>query len=621
MGTIKKQTVFVLTLMTIYANAIVIHVDISANGGNTGADWSNAFTNLQSALAGASEGDEIWVAQGTYRPGENRTDTFQLRSGVAMYGGFASGDTFNDRDWTTKETILSGDIGAPGDPTDNCYHVVSGTNNVHLSGFIIRDGFADGSAPNDQGAGYHHPEDRPGIVIENCVFEANMATNRGGAVYIHKSVGAGMEARVTDCTFVNNAALRQGGAIAIDYQSSSYNFAIEDSTFIGNKTLTTERVAMLGGGAINFYNCWPLITNCAFSVNQSQQGAAVYSENVYYRTNIQYGVIDCVFSGNTSLWSGGALMHRGGVPIRDCVFMGNTAPNSGGAVNVIAHTTDDPNLPHVRNLYAGNRGDRYGGAVEIYGFNHAIEMANCVFSHNEQTLSYDTRMGGGGLISRAKSLVAIRNTLFHENKSASNSRGDHLFAESNGTGTVAWCAIEWNAQNVSVASNGGLLTEGDGNIPDAPGFAPGPSGQWTADAVFDPSTGLTTLTDATANWSPGEWLGMGLNPDVNGAMLQYSVTGNSATSVQVLGDATTGLSGKTYRAHDYHLLSGTGRWQPGLDEWVTDAGFSPCIDAGDPADDYSDESKPDGRRINIGLYGGTAFASRSPYDGTIILIR
>jgi hypothetical protein len=38
---------------------------------------------------------------------------------------------------------------------------------------------------------------------------------------------------------------------------------------------------------------------------------------------------------------------------------------------------------------------------------------------------------------------------------------------------------------------------------------------------------------------------------------------------------------------------------------------SPCIDAGDPADDYSREPSPNGSRINLGAYGGTALAERS----------
>lgn len=62
---------------------------------------------------------------------------------------------------------------------------------------------------------------------------------------------------------------------------------------------------------------------------------------------------------------------------------------------------------------------------------------------------------------------------------------------------------------------------------------------------------------------------------------------------------------------DYHLRSAAGRWNPDSLQWVTDAVTSPCIDAGDPLADYSDEPSPDGFQINLGYFGGTSQASLS----------
>ena len=71
-------------------------------------------------------------------------------------------------------------------------------------------------------------------------------------------------------------------------------------------------------------------------------------------------------------------------------------------------------------------------------------------------------------------------------------------------------------------------------------------------------------------------------------------------------------------ADDYHLKSQAGRWDPaaggGAGGWVTDSVTSPCIDAGDPASDYSNELSPNGGRINMGAYGNTAYASKSVPD-------
>jgi hypothetical protein len=60
---------------------------------------------------------------------------------------------------------------------------------------------------------------------------------------------------------------------------------------------------------------------------------------------------------------------------------------------------------------------------------------------------------------------------------------------------------------------------------------------------------------------------------------------------------------------DYHLLSQRGRYWPEHNVWVLDKVTSPAIDAGDPNADFSDEPVPNGGRINMGAYGGTAYAS------------
>jgi hypothetical protein len=62
---------------------------------------------------------------------------------------------------------------------------------------------------------------------------------------------------------------------------------------------------------------------------------------------------------------------------------------------------------------------------------------------------------------------------------------------------------------------------------------------------------------------------------------------------------------------DYHLKSSAGRWDVWSETWVIDSRTSPCIDAGNPRDDYSGEPMPNGGRINMGAYGGTPFASKS----------
>lgn len=58
---------------------------------------------------------------------------------------------------------------------------------------------------------------------------------------------------------------------------------------------------------------------------------------------------------------------------------------------------------------------------------------------------------------------------------------------------------------------------------------------------------------------------------------------------------------------DLHLQSTTGSFHGGA--WTADGAHSPAIDAGEPTDDPSAEPAPNGDRVNLGAYGGTAQAS------------
>ena len=105
------------------------------DAGNDGSTWTQAMT-LQAALAVATVGDQVWIAQGIYRPGvaddsnpdtDERAATFRIPEGVFVYGGFVGTDLAIDDDGFdpvagtdgrargvdgafTNETILSGDL-------------------------------------------------------------------------------------------------------------------------------------------------------------------------------------------------------------------------------------------------------------------------------------------------------------------------------------------------------------------------------------------------------------------------------------------------------------------------------------------------------------------------------
>ena len=93
----KRYLLSAVLLLGVFCLGIQAHaqtryyVDSSATGLNNGSSWTDAYTDLQSALGAVVSGDTIWVARGTYFPGPSgtRTATFSMVSGVPLFGGFS----------------------------------------------------------------------------------------------------------------------------------------------------------------------------------------------------------------------------------------------------------------------------------------------------------------------------------------------------------------------------------------------------------------------------------------------------------------------------------------------------------------------------------------------------
>ena len=187
---------------TVRADPGVLYAAPSAQGSGDCSTWANAGT-LQTALTSAISDDEIWVQAGVYYPGSNRTDTFVLKSGVSLFGGFAGTETAREqRDWATNVTVLSGDIDSNDltDPTGvvtntanitgtNSYHVVTSsgvTETAVLDGFFITAGLAND--PYDEecnglncGGGMFNDYSSP--TLTNITFSGNSAEHLGGGMY------------------------------------------------------------------------------------------------------------------------------------------------------------------------------------------------------------------------------------------------------------------------------------------------------------------------------------------------------------------------------------------------------------------------------------------------------
>lgn len=294
-----------------------LYVDQSAAGLNDGTSWADAFTELQSALAFALSGQEIWVAEGAYLPDYNvntathtgeRSTSFDLVSGVAIYGGFpAGGGLWQEHDPNIYETILSGDINTP-DDGDNSYHVVTanGTDDTTiLDGFVITAGHADDSYPNCKGGGMYNNSGSPKLA--NCTFISNSAGYLGGGMYNNSG-----NPRLTNCTFTDNEAI--GG-------SGMYNH--NSSPILTNCTFKDNSAGEKGGEGAGMFACQnssPTLTRCTFSDNSAE----LYGGGIFAFGNSNPKLISCTFSGNSAdRECGGIYNYDSSLTLTNCIIWGN----------------------------------------------------------------------------------------------------------------------------------------------------------------------------------------------------------------------------------------------------------------------------------------------------------
>jgi len=344
----------------------LVYVDSSAVGNNTGLSWADAFTDLQDALEAARycNVDTIRVAQGTYYPFQyiiinecgvpdtlsevDRTVSFDIPDSTVVLGGYpAGGGSDDERDWTCNKTILCGDIGIPGDSSDNSYHVVT-TFDVDsvtvVDGFCIRDGFADFPGhPANSGGGWFNRSFQDGYSnprILNCTFINNEAISDGGALYNDGGGSGNSSPYLFNCEFYENNA-SYGGAI---YNYGGYS-GISSPTII-NTIISGNQANVQGGGMLNnggqAGNANPLIVNCIFSGNASMQdGGAMFNhtDNDGFCSPV---VINTTFSGNLAVMNGGAILSEAEQPsvsdpvFYNCIFWNNISSNGPVFFNVFS---------------------------------------------------------------------------------------------------------------------------------------------------------------------------------------------------------------------------------------------------------------------------------------------
>lgn len=255
-----------------HLQATIRYVKPVPTGTGNGSSWANAGS-LQGVLNVSVSGDVIWATGGTYKPtsipagcigcgtasATNRNNTFLLKSGVKLYGGFTGTESeiYQRRFSPVNESILSGFIGA----TINlaAYHVVTAINcsyDTLLDQFTIQESTANGSGSITVSGKTYYQVWGGGILnidsdvnITRCRFYNNYAESGGAILNTDHS-----NPTIWSSIFISNSASGAGGIYNHDFSSP----IIENCTFISNSATAA------GGAMYNYNGSNPQISKCIF---------------------------------------------------------------------------------------------------------------------------------------------------------------------------------------------------------------------------------------------------------------------------------------------------------------------------------------------------------------------
>jgi hypothetical protein len=261
-----------------------------------------------------------------------------------------------------------------------------------------------------------------------------------------------------------------------------------------------------------------------------------------------------ITNGYTELWGGGGAIYiaRASPTISKCIVTNNHA--------------DLFDLP----------GFCYGGGIKIVGTGSNPLVTHCIISNN----SVGPLGHGGGISCDYESKAIIQNCLITNNTALGDGFGGGIYCDFDNV-TTTNCTIAYNS---ATESGGGIFI-----------------------VTYDESFTGTVANNIIWNNSPNQidiLFSFELNLTYSDIQGGWPGIGNIDVD-PYFADTSGG---------DYHLKSQAGRWNSNIETWVFDSNTSPCIDAGNPGCPPGAEPDPNGNRINMGAYGGTAQASKSP-DG------
>lgn len=390
---------------------------------------------------------------------------------------------------------------------------------------------------------------------------------------------------------------QQSGRIL--YAASQGNLRLEGLTFRNGLVYNDN------GAGLYLYGGNTLLTNCIVvsnRLNRINGDTTIRSGAGIYNSGGLLTVAGCQFLTNIVYWNGGDYIEKGQgggicaenafVNIRDSLFRGNSVNVKhyacyGGAVCLVGGSASIFGSTFVSNtLYtAGNTGSAYpyGGALYASGVN-PLAIDSSTFQSNYSEVG---SMGGAVYLDEAGKNVRIVSTVFSQNGRGTSYQGDvHLVA--------GYLALT-NCLMVRSTTSGLRIAGGTATVVNC---------TLAGNAVY----GLVNVSGTVSARHCIAW------GNVSAGLYNCTLVNYSDSQETLAGTGNRVTNPLFADTNYYHLVARAGFFSNGWfsgGTWAVTTNDSPLIDAGDIAESWRDEPQPNGRRINIGAYGGSPVASKT----------
>ena len=295
-----------------HSKATVLKVHPDATGAGNGTTWADAYTTINTAVAAATAGDEIWIAAGVYV--YPKGTQILLAKNLSLYGCFAGvsdDETIAGRDFDANQTILSGD----GDDDDVWMHyfpVFEGFTETNITTTLRPIVNGKVNIPMD----FDSPYDYYVLAPDG---------DNGGQKMIE--VASGITA-VIDGLWMVSANFRGNTTGALHYNAAGAGSAVRNVRFVGcyNNAHNTGTLHHQSGGQ------HLIIDSCKFYYlrNPGGHGAAVYQRAPATIVNCEFVGISAAICGSIIESRGGKLWMTNNVAAR-CVSVSNSGNTDYGS--------------------------------------------------------------------------------------------------------------------------------------------------------------------------------------------------------------------------------------------------------------------------------------------------